>query len=724
MSTNDKFSFTKDYITKDGKPWFPVMGEIHYSRYPKQYWKESLLKMKAGGVTVISTYALWIHHEEIENQWDFEGNKDLRAFVETVKECGLYMVLRVGPWCHAECRNGGFPDWLLNKDFSARTNDEKYFAEVHKWYSKLFEQVKGLLYKDGGAIIGVQIENEFGHCGGLTGEAGETHMGRLLDMAKEIGFDVPLYTATGWGGAITHGMLPVMGGYVDAPWDQRTSEIEPSGNYVITYERNDHNIGSDYGLHEGITFDMTKYPYLTAELGGGLQPTFKRRPVPTASDIGAETLVKLASGCNLLGYYMYHGGTNPDGKLTTLQESTATKYLNDLPELSYDFFAPIKEYGQTSKTYGELKLYSLFVKDFGEKLCKMSPKIPSENPLDPADKTHVRFSYRIDSDNSGFLFVNNYVRHQKQDETKQKVFSIPEAQVSFEGLDIKNQDYFFLPFNMKIADSVLETAYVSPLCRLNNNEEAFIFYKNASSSQAKNLYNFKNNKMPAAKIITLSREEAKNSFKVELNAKEFLIVFDGELISENGTLTFTSKNKIEFASYPALDSVPQGFEQATLENGLTLYKSKQQLSSNAKIEVTPRSQFEQDKTVPYMELTNEYKADGKIFFDVKISDMDFSKNVSDYFANIYYNGSYARLYDTKTKRLVADNLFCGKDISWEIGLKRFAKDNDLKELNFVLEIQGLNEKTPVYLEDKPVFENGVAKSFEKALLIPQFTFTF
>ena len=83
-----------------------------------------------------------------------------------------------------------------------------------------------------------------------------------------------------------------------------------------------------------------------------------------------------------------------------------------------------------------------------------------------------------------------------------------------------------------------------------------------------------------------------------------------------------------------------------------------------------------------------------------------------------------RLYDTKTKRLVADNLFCGKDIAWEIGLKRFAKDNNLKELNFVLEIQGLNEKTPVYLEDKPVFENGVAKSFEKALLIPQFTFTF
>lgn len=724
MNSNVTFSFTKDYLTKNGEPWFPVMGEIHYSRYPHQFWKESLLKMKAGGVTVISSYALWIHHEEIENQWDFEGDKNLRAFVETVKECGLYMILRIGPWCHAECRNGGFPDWMLNKDFSPRTNDEHYFAEVSKWYAKIFEQVNGLLHKDGGPVIGVQIENEFGHCGGLTGDAGEYHMERLLTMAKNIGFDVPLYTATGWGGAITHGMLPVMGGYVDAPWDQRTTEIEPSGNYVITHERNDHNIGSDYGLHEGITFDMTKYPYLTAELGGGLQPTFKRRTVPTAQDIGAESLVKMASGCNLLGYYMYHGGTNPAGKLTTLQESTETKYLNDLPELSYDFFAPIKEYGQTSETYGELKLYSLFVKDFGNALCKMSAKISDKNPSDPADTEHVRFSYRIDEDKQGFLFVNNYVRHQTQHETKQAVFSIPEAGVSFEPLDIKNRDYFFLPFNMKIADSVLQTAYVSPLCHLNNGGEIFVFYKNAASAQAKELFNFKDNKQPNAKIVTISRDEALYSFKVELNKKEYLVICNGELTEENGKLTFTSKEKISFKTFPALDSVPQNFEKSTLPHGLTQYTPKETPLSSASIEVTPRAAFEQDKTVPYMELHNEYKADGAIFFDVKITGLDFSNTVSDYFANIYYNGSYARLYDAKTKRLVADNLFCKKDIAWEIGLKRFAKNENADALNFVLEIQGLNEKTPVYLEDKPVFENGTALSFSKAGIVPQFTLTF
>ena len=98
-------------------------------------------------------------------------------------------------------------------------------------------------------------------------------METLTEMAKEIGFNVPFYTATGWGGARTGGLLPVMGGYCDAPWDPRTTEIEPSGNYIFTYERNDHDIGSDHGIGEGTTFDYSKFPYLTAELGGGLQMT-------------------------------------------------------------------------------------------------------------------------------------------------------------------------------------------------------------------------------------------------------------------------------------------------------------------------------------------------------------------------------------------------------------------------------------------------------------------
>lgn len=68
-----EYSYCRDYLIKNGKPWFPVMGEMHYSRYRKEWWEESLRKIKAGGVSVVSAYVIWIHHEEEENVFDFEG---------------------------------------------------------------------------------------------------------------------------------------------------------------------------------------------------------------------------------------------------------------------------------------------------------------------------------------------------------------------------------------------------------------------------------------------------------------------------------------------------------------------------------------------------------------------------------------------------------------------------------------------------------------------------
>ena len=139
------YSFDNKSLFKGEKRWFPIMGEIHYSRYPDSGWKEALLKMKEGGVDIVSSYVIWIHHEEIENQFEWTGWRDLRKFVQTIKECGLSMILRIGPWSHAEVRHGGFPDWLLAKCPDARnTNDEKYFSEVEKFYKAIYEQVKGL----------------------------------------------------------------------------------------------------------------------------------------------------------------------------------------------------------------------------------------------------------------------------------------------------------------------------------------------------------------------------------------------------------------------------------------------------------------------------------------------------------------------------------------------------------------------------------------------------
>src|SRR5579872_1719782 len=98
------------YLTREGSPWLPVMGEFHYSRVPESEWEEELLKMKSAGVQIVSTYVIWIHHEEIEGKVDWSGERDLRRFVELCGRNGLYVIARIGPWTHGEVRNGGFPE--------------------------------------------------------------------------------------------------------------------------------------------------------------------------------------------------------------------------------------------------------------------------------------------------------------------------------------------------------------------------------------------------------------------------------------------------------------------------------------------------------------------------------------------------------------------------------------------------------------------------------------
>lgn len=112
----DPIEVTSRWLTRGGRPWFPVSGEFHYSRYPAGEWEEELLKMKAGGVTAVASYLIWIHHEEIEGRVRFDGDRDLRRFAELCARHDLDFIPRVGPWSHAEVRNGGLPDWVLARD--------------------------------------------------------------------------------------------------------------------------------------------------------------------------------------------------------------------------------------------------------------------------------------------------------------------------------------------------------------------------------------------------------------------------------------------------------------------------------------------------------------------------------------------------------------------------------------------------------------------------------
>lgn len=151
------------YLEYNGRPWFPLVGEFHYVRYPSASWDEELRKMKAGGIQVVATYVFWIIHEETEGHFDWTGNRNLRHFLELVAKNGLWAIVRVGPFIHAEIRNGGLPDWLYGRPFRVRSNDPEYLAYVARYYREVARQLEGLYFKDGGPIIAIQLENEYEH---------------------------------------------------------------------------------------------------------------------------------------------------------------------------------------------------------------------------------------------------------------------------------------------------------------------------------------------------------------------------------------------------------------------------------------------------------------------------------------------------------------------------------------------------------------------------------
>ncbi|WP_034466798.1 beta-galactosidase [Butyrivibrio proteoclasticus] len=719
ISKSSVITYDSMSLIVDGERFFPMMGEMHFSRYPNQYWEEELCKMKAGGIDIVSLYVIWIHHEEIKEEYDFTGDRDLRKFLETVKKCGLYCILRIGPWAHGEARNGGFPDWLLEdsrkEGYEVRCDDPKYLEHVRRFYSKTFEQAKGLFIKDDGPIIGIQIENEYGHCGGKNGEEGEQHMRTLKAMAQEIGFDTPIYTATGWGGAVTGGMIPVMGGYCEAPWDQRLTEIEPSGNYVFTKERNDHNIGSDHGLGAGITFDMDKFPFLTAELGGGLQVTKHRRPIASGTDTAAMTMVKLGSGANLLGYYMYHGGTNPKGKLTTLQETRATGYPNDLPAYSYDFNAPLREYGQMEDTYRQVRLIASFIHDFGSDLCDMPYTEQPGNPLKPTNFTDLRTSvrYRNEEVPTGYLFINNYQRRYKmEDHPGAELVAYDEKGkelTRFPKRDIKDGDFFFYPFNLKVSDTARLTIDATPVCILHNYDgeghDGYIFYSDKEVKMADVTGDLNGNK-----IITITREEAISGTKTLIDGREYFIITDGNTVTDSdGSAVIYFDTRDNQKKVPTFRSFP---EIGNTLNNFTLTKNAQ----------CDGEFLESDSFAVYEGKELESKA--KISFDrkdeenfaLKVANID--KDSSEIFMEISYEGDTADL--SMDGEIIADSFYTGQ--TWEVGLKRFIDKGDerLDTASFDMHIEPLYEDTKLYLQEYPEMDNGKALRLKELHLISQY----
>jgi beta-galactosidase len=387
-------------LVRDGKPWVTISGEFHYARCPEAEWRDELLKMKAGGINTVASYIFWIHHEE----------------------AGLAVQLRIGPWCHGEVRNGGFPNWLQKKGddnaFELRRDNPGYLGYVEKLYGQIGQQVKGLMWKDGGPVIGIQVENE--HSGPTQ------HLVTLKRMAVAAGIDVPMYYCTGWGsgGAATFGeLVPMSGSYADGFWDRSIRPAAYGGAFRISGSRR--VSAAQMGAMGGGGGDPAAtapepvltgvYPNFMCEIGGGMMASYHRRVFIYPADAESLGFAKLASGCNLLGFYMFHGGENPDGKLTYLNETQATNYWNDLPVKNYDFQAPLGAFGQERESYHFWRQMGLFLQDYGSGLANMTPRMPAGQGLN--------CSVRSDGA-SGYIFVSNYQRLSPQPARQNVQFQI------------------------------------------------------------------------------------------------------------------------------------------------------------------------------------------------------------------------------------------------------------------------------------------------------------
>lgn len=472
-------SANSQYLLRDGQPWLPVMGEYHYSRAPASQWADQLRLMKAAGIDIVASYVFWNHHQELPGAFQWKGNRDLRRFVQLAQAAGLQVVVRLGPWVHGEARHGGIPDWVVDR-MPTRRNDPEYLGHVERLYAEIGAQLKGLLWKDGGPVIGVQLENEYN----LRGAGrGEQHIGTLKRLALKAGLDVPLYTVTGWDGAVYPAgeVLPVFGGYADEPWATSTQELPPKETHAFRF---DTRVSGDLGAQTRsrapgtAETDKDQVPFLGAEYGPGLPAMYRRRTLVSPDDIAAMLPVQIGSGVNLLGYYMFHGGRNPVGVGGRgLEESTLSGGYNDTPRISYDFQAPLGPDGQPRPVLARLRPFHYFLRDYGALLATMTVRRPENTPASPADLQTPRWSVRSRGD-SGFLFFNNHVRQYAMPVQAGVRFEIqlPGGTLTLPSrpVDIPGGSYFIWPINLELDGIRLRHATAQPVARLDAGAQGIV----------------------------------------------------------------------------------------------------------------------------------------------------------------------------------------------------------------------------------------------------------
>ncbi len=317
------FTFEGTNFMLDGKPFQIISGEMHYTRIPKAHWRQRIRLAKAMGCNTIATYVFWSYHETSRGQFDFKtGNRDLAEFINLVQEEDMWLLFRPGPYSCGEWDLGGIPPYLLSiPDIRLRCMDKRYMSAVERYIKKLAGIVKPFLITNGGPVIMVQIENEYGSFGN-----DRQYMQRLKALWEAEGIDVPYYTSDGATAYMLEaGTLPGCAVGLDPGAIQKNFDLAHKMNPGIP------------------VFSSETYPGWLTHWG---EPWAQQDTTNFFRQI--RFLMDNRRSFNL---YMLSGGTNFG--FTAGANSGGKGYEPDVT--SYDYGAPVNEAGEPTEKYFKLR---------------------------------------------------------------------------------------------------------------------------------------------------------------------------------------------------------------------------------------------------------------------------------------------------------------------------------------------------------------------------------
>ena len=329
-----------------------ISGALHYFRVVPEYWKDRLEKLKALGCNTVETYIPWNYHEVKDGKFEFEGAKDIVKFTKLAGDLGLYVILRPSPYICAEWEFGGLPAWLLKyTDIRVRNNDNIFLERVDRYYKELFKQLYPLQSTQGGPVIMMQIENEYGSYGN-----NKLYLKNLMNMMIKYGCEVPLFTSDGaWKEVLEAGTI-------------LDKDILPTANFG---SRSKEQMGY---LKEFMEKNNINKPLMCMEFWLGWfcnwGEEYKRRD---AKDAAKELNDVLEMGS--VNLYMYHGGTN-----FGFYNGCCCRDEINPQTTNYDYDALVNEYGEITDKYEKCRdVISKFTDIPEVKFSTIINKISSEN---------------------------------------------------------------------------------------------------------------------------------------------------------------------------------------------------------------------------------------------------------------------------------------------------------------------------------------------------------